>query len=1065
MDNEFGFIKGSKKHVEQAIARYHNNIKWLQSRQDQKLLLIDLQKISNPPELVFDENNYANIQSGDAKLYEIKEQGSEEYHKKLSNEKLGFIHAKVNDVTQGEKFLSDLHVLKYNLFHELNGADPSTFKYINENLSNPTYEDKNIKSMLQENFIHSKLYKNAFIGTIVGVGLGYHMKEYMKRTNPSLVFICDVSNMYIFLSLFCVNYKSIFDHIPNGNFMIYTNANTQIVFNEYREFIYSKSRLAFYHAPLSIIKSNFFTNGFVSELGRNKISLYSLYGFFSDQLAMHANTAFNFKHGQTLITKRNYKKKNTPVFIIGSGPSINYDVDFIKANKDKALIVACGSSLNFLLSHNITPDFYVWLERDSSWHDGFINKNIDLSNVVLLAPLTTVGTKGLSRLTKVEQNFNTTLMRSIFSCEFKYEILSTRTTNAKIWDKQNDHTLSFEGTTVSNLALSFIEHFNFQNIYLFGLDFGKKGMLDHHVQEVTDEYSTTALEVVSDFLESTATNVPANFGGMTTTMHPYARGAKDVGLFLNEVNKEKTNVKVYNCSDGVHLTHTIATFSESIILEDLAQDKSKIIDDLYQEQQTIDPSYAQNKWKSVYVEDEVKVLLKNIREFYKNIDWSSPDIAQKYHEILNNPACLSQNLLEGNLYDTFVYGLSFMQKLKPEYAKKGRKIVTKYILRNIDAIELLASTLLTSLNVYLLRNEELPREQKKEVLIRFQNKFYDTNKNPLNVSQTYIDTKHISDATFLTTVAAKSKLKVMAESYNQYINSSTAINILSNGLRVPFVSLASKKKLLQILETWINKTQNETLIAKFQELSLKHFNASPKLTPYLDETSYICQVFSSDGIPTDYKQYFLKQLNLIDEYNSIEKLASIDIDNHEEMARLVDNLNCPKDHHSSMVKIEVLFDIIRKPMDVEEAQMLLFAEDFLPFVADHFLDNSTTSIKYNLLEEYYKLIEKHIDDETISPYERSNTMAMDWLLCPIIEEKVLDNSLDKAILSTDIYKQTFEVNKNIVHMVSNAEYFHYTVAWNAKFIFNTNINENISQIKHALKLNRLLLQEWKKFEL
>ena len=51
------------------------------------------------------------------------------------------------------------------------------------------------------------------------------------------------------------------------------------------------------------------------------------------------------------------------VVVVGSGPSLDYSIDFIRQLSLTHTIVCGGSNYRTLLSHGITPDFLVLVER------------------------------------------------------------------------------------------------------------------------------------------------------------------------------------------------------------------------------------------------------------------------------------------------------------------------------------------------------------------------------------------------------------------------------------------------------------------------------------------------------------------------------------------------------------------------------------------------------------------------------------------------------------------------------------------------------------------------------
>src|SRR5690606_30014369 len=49
--------------------------------------------------------------------------------------------------------------------------------------------------------------------------------------------------------------------------------------------------------------------------------------------------------------------------IIGSGPSIDKQINYIKKVQNQCIIFSCSSSIEILYNNNIIPDFHVEIER------------------------------------------------------------------------------------------------------------------------------------------------------------------------------------------------------------------------------------------------------------------------------------------------------------------------------------------------------------------------------------------------------------------------------------------------------------------------------------------------------------------------------------------------------------------------------------------------------------------------------------------------------------------------------------------------------------------------------
>ena len=74
-------------------------------------------------------------------------------------------------------------------------------------------------------------------------------------------------------------------------------------------------------------------------------------GTFYDGCLMLKNSEINLRHRPALIYRNRpaASPPDLPAWVVGSGPSLDSDMAFIRANQGKALIISCGSALSALL--------------------------------------------------------------------------------------------------------------------------------------------------------------------------------------------------------------------------------------------------------------------------------------------------------------------------------------------------------------------------------------------------------------------------------------------------------------------------------------------------------------------------------------------------------------------------------------------------------------------------------------------------------------------------------------------------------------------------------------------
>ncbi|MBI5749587.1 MAG: DUF115 domain-containing protein [Nitrospinae bacterium] len=77
------------------------------------------------------------------------------------------------------------------------------------------------------------------------------------------------------------------------------------------------------------------------------------------------------------------KFKNIPCVIVGAGPSLDKNIKYLHAAKDRTLIISCDAALKTLLSNSITPSLVVNLDPQEYVVDFF--KGLDTRGLTLVA--------------------------------------------------------------------------------------------------------------------------------------------------------------------------------------------------------------------------------------------------------------------------------------------------------------------------------------------------------------------------------------------------------------------------------------------------------------------------------------------------------------------------------------------------------------------------------------------------------------------------------------------------------------------------------------------------------
>ncbi|MEE8394137.1 MAG: 6-hydroxymethylpterin diphosphokinase MptE-like protein [Rhodospirillales bacterium] len=258
--------------------------------------------------------------------------------------------------------------------------------------------------------------------------------------------------------------------------------------------------------------------------------LSSPVGFFMDECDMMRNAYSNLKDHKGYYYQRRDAKLPLPVFIVGSGPSLDESIDVIRENQDRAAIVSCGTALRILLDKGIMPDFHVEMENTPEIADIIASgaKSHDISSITLIASFTVVPGVG-KHFTDPVYYFRSNLAPT------------------PIFFLGKDTWIEHSTPTVANLGFSFAQEFGFQDIYMFGVDLGARDIERHHAEGSV--YHDDGVEVPYD--DVLDIEMPANFGGgdiLTDTVFLWAKDS-----LQHAVRRFPTQRTYYNCSDGLKI--------------------------------------------------------------------------------------------------------------------------------------------------------------------------------------------------------------------------------------------------------------------------------------------------------------------------------------------------------------------------------------------------------------------------------------------------------------------------------------------------------------------------------
>ncbi|MEG3618316.1 6-hydroxymethylpterin diphosphokinase MptE-like protein [Magnetovibrio sp. PR-2] len=437
---------------------------------------------------------------------------------------------------------------------------------------------------------------------ILGVGLGLHIQELLDRAKPRNVVIVEPNLEFLYQSL------KTFDWVKFGSYFRESGAYFHFIIDgnvthatqEMRSLFRSYGPVSFDGLTVYRHYENPFNSAVVKYIVEHGDMTYSGLGFFEDELNMIANTHKNLRTGQERMFFANLSPKDFPVFVVGSGPSLDSSMDVIRENQHKAIVISCGTALAPLLRGGVTPDFHVELERGElqAKIPSLVSGDFDLSKICLVASSTVVE--------EVKAVFSNRVyfMRHMLS---SYPIFSGNSRNC----------LRNPSPMVGNAGCSFAQDTGFREFYLFGMDLGFRDEAAHH----SDTAAYWDLNG-RDFRMLWDRFAPGNFGGriMSSYVFQWSRDSLEASM-----QASSQGYQYYNCSDGTRIKGALPLLPEFVSLSEPSAPKAEFIEKLINGF----PVYTQDVFRQHWVDGVLRQQIRDLGESLVNAIEDNPDLSSK----------------------------------------------------------------------------------------------------------------------------------------------------------------------------------------------------------------------------------------------------------------------------------------------------------------------------------------------------------------------------------------------------------------------------------------------------
>ena len=266
-------------------------------------------------------------------------------------------------------------------------------------------------------------------------------------------------------------------------------------------------------------------------------------GFFEDEIEMVRNCQANLaRFPLRLIEEQPAAPAGVPLFLVGSGPSLDRDLPHIARCRDHAMVVSCGTALRVLLRNGIRPDFHCEVERVPAAAAllAEVAAEHPLDGIVLIAA-STAHPQSCALFDEVWMYWRAALGPA-------------RIVNPGVVPLRHADPL------VTNAALESAAVLGFREVYLFGCDLALGSAGSHHARD-SAYHDADKAHLDADYRASAQRLVPGNFGGQVTTLWAYDLARRMLG-----VTARRHRLSLVNCSQGARIEDAVPKVAAALEL-------------------------------------------------------------------------------------------------------------------------------------------------------------------------------------------------------------------------------------------------------------------------------------------------------------------------------------------------------------------------------------------------------------------------------------------------------------------------------------------------------------------
>ncbi len=403
---------------------------------------------------------------------------------------------------------------------------------------------------LSEEFLHDP----GFIPLLItfGLGLGYHLEHLLRLTEVKYLIVVEEDIELLKATFYTLDWKKLVEYFsrPGRDIFVFINDSPEALYQDiYRAFEQSHPMFGCLSYVWNAFENPLFEK--VMDLIRQKLFLVLRgWGFFDDEFRSLVQTTMNLVKEVPIFRPQKPVSPRTMAIVVGAGPSLDQNLEFIHREKDTSVIISCGTAIRTLEKEGIEPDFHV---------------NIERPKFVYQVLRDTVSSDFLKKTVMVAGNPNWHEFFDLGRESFMF--LKANDAGAALFPRKYPW-LYYCNPSVANAGLAFAVYAGFKHIALVGVDLGTPDPAYHHSRHTAYYDPKGPLSRFQAQFEQVVT-LPDGRRVFTNSTYLWGKAA------IEDLLRLHPGVRVYNLGVGLHFEGTLRAAPKEI--SDISRDKEESV--------------------------------------------------------------------------------------------------------------------------------------------------------------------------------------------------------------------------------------------------------------------------------------------------------------------------------------------------------------------------------------------------------------------------------------------------------------------------------------------------------